>query len=64
MLATSLCQAYYDILPPTLSNMPIFWDAEELSLLTGSYLLEQVRSAERPPSVVAEATSPRAGTKR
>ena len=35
---------YYDILPPTLSNMPIFWNAEELALLTGSYLLEQVIS--------------------
>lgn len=33
---------YYDILPPTLSNMPIFWSQEELALLEGSYLLTQV----------------------
>ena len=35
-------QPYYDILPPTLSNMPIFWNEEELAMLTGSFLLEQV----------------------
>lgn len=33
---------YYDILPPTLSNMPIFWSQEELAMLEGSYLLTQV----------------------
>ena len=33
---------YYDILPPTLSNMPIFWNKEELALLEGSYLLTQI----------------------
>ena len=33
---------YYDILPPTLSNMPIFWSDEELAELTGSYLLAQI----------------------
>jgi histone-lysine N-methyltransferase SETD3 len=33
---------YYDILPPTLSNMPIFWNNEELALLEGSYLLTQI----------------------
>lgn len=33
---------YYDILPPTLSNMPIFWSGAELAELTGSYLLAQI----------------------
>jgi len=33
---------YYDILPETLSNMPIFWNSEELALLEGSYLLTQI----------------------
>lgn len=33
---------YYDILPPTLSNMPIMWAEEELELLQGSHLLEQI----------------------
>lgn len=35
-------QPYYDILPATLSNMPIFWSEEELSHLQGSYILQQV----------------------
>ena len=35
-------QPYYDILPPTLNNMPIFWNEEELDLLTGSFLLNQI----------------------
>lgn len=33
---------YYDILPKTLNNMPIFWNDNELSLLNGSYLLNQI----------------------
>lgn len=33
---------YYDILPKTLRNMPIFWTPEELSYLEGSYLLTQI----------------------
>lgn len=33
---------YYDILPETLSNMPIFWTPEELGYLDGSYILEQI----------------------
>ena len=33
---------YYDILPSTLRNMPIFWTEEELHWLTGSYLLVQI----------------------
>mmetsp|Transcript_11752 Transcript_11752/g.31707 ORF Transcript_11752/g.31707 Transcript_11752/m.31707 type:complete len:514 (-) Transcript_11752:898-2439(-) len=39
---TSHFKPYYDTLPPTLSNMPIFWSQEELALLEGSYLLVQV----------------------
>lgn len=35
---------YYDLLPTTLSNMPIFWREEELKLLQGSYLTTQVPS--------------------
>lgn len=34
---------YYDILPRTLHNMPIFWSEEDLSLLQGSYLITQIR---------------------
>ncbi|CAN0475117.1 unnamed protein product [Ectocarpus sp. 8 AP-2014] len=33
---------YYDLLPTTLSNMPIFWTEEEMRLLQGSYLVTQV----------------------
>ncbi|CAM9379344.1 unnamed protein product [Scytosiphon promiscuus] len=33
---------YYDLLPTTLSNMPIFWSEEEMRLLKGSYLVTQV----------------------
>eukprot|EP01038_Epipyxis_sp_PR26KG_P008575 gene8575-11587_t len=38
----SFFKPYYEILPKTLSNMPIFWNQEELKYLTGSYLLEQI----------------------
>eukprot|EP01031_Cornospumella_fuschlensis_P026807 gene26807-32388_t len=38
----SFFKPYYDILPETLSNMPIFWSAEELQYLKGSYLLNQI----------------------
>jgi histone-lysine N-methyltransferase SETD3 len=38
----SFFKPYYDILPPTLNNMPIFWEPAELKYLTGSYLLEQI----------------------
>ncbi|CAM9814682.1 unnamed protein product [Chrysoparadoxa australica] len=38
----SFFKPYYDILPPTLSNMPIFWGVDELKWLEGSYLLQQV----------------------
>ena len=33
---------YYDILPKTLNNMPIFWTEPELAQLEGSYLLHQI----------------------
>jgi histone-lysine N-methyltransferase SETD3 len=40
--ASSFYQPYYEILPATLRNMPIFWSQEELDLLKGSYLLQQI----------------------
>jgi len=33
---------YYEILPQTLRNMPIFWSRQELANLEGSYLLHQI----------------------
>lgn len=38
----SFFHPYYEILPKTLKNMPIFWSDHELKLLQGSYLLNQV----------------------
>jgi histone-lysine N-methyltransferase SETD3 len=38
----SFFKPYYDILPKTFSNMPIFWREEELQYLQGSYLLTQI----------------------
>mmetsp|Transcript_18601 Transcript_18601/g.27293 ORF Transcript_18601/g.27293 Transcript_18601/m.27293 type:complete len:560 (-) Transcript_18601:604-2283(-) len=38
----SFFRPYYDILPSSLSNMPIFWSQEELKRLEGSYLLNQI----------------------
>ncbi len=38
----SFFKPYYDILPPTLSNMPIFWSKKELAYLEGSYILTQI----------------------
>jgi len=40
--ARSFFAPYYDILPRTLSNMPIFWSEEELEELRGSHLLAQI----------------------
>lgn len=48
----SFFKPYYDILPPTLSNMPIFWTAEELGYLEGSYLLTQIQ--ERNAAIEAD----------
>ena len=39
---SSFFKPYYDILPPTLSNMPIFWQPQELAHLQGSFLLTQI----------------------
>jgi histone-lysine N-methyltransferase SETD3 len=38
----SFFKPYYDILPKTLSNIPIFWNNIELEYLKGSYLLTQI----------------------
>jgi histone-lysine N-methyltransferase SETD3 len=38
----SFFKPYYDILPATLQNMPIFWREDELALLKGSFLLQQI----------------------
>jgi histone-lysine N-methyltransferase SETD3 len=38
----SFFKPYYDILPPTLHNMPIFWSPEELEMLAGSHMLTQI----------------------
>mmetsp|Transcript_64335 Transcript_64335/g.96980 ORF Transcript_64335/g.96980 Transcript_64335/m.96980 type:complete len:564 (+) Transcript_64335:131-1822(+) len=38
----SFFHPYYEILPQTLRNMPIFWTPEELNDLKGSYLLQQI----------------------
>lgn len=38
----SFFKPYYDILPKTLKNIPIFWDKDELEYLKGSYLLTQI----------------------
>ena len=38
----SFFKPYYDILPPSLSNMPIFWTKQELAYLEGSYILQQI----------------------
>src|SRR3546814_6488685 len=38
----SYFQPYYRILPTTYENMPIFWDADELAHLEGSFMLRQL----------------------
>jgi len=40
--SNSFFNPYYEILPQTLSNMPIFWSPQELDCLMGSYLLRQI----------------------
>ncbi|EEC45167.1 predicted protein [Phaeodactylum tricornutum CCAP 1055/1] len=40
--SSSFFHPYYEILPPTLRNMPIFWSAFELQELEGSHLLSQI----------------------
>jgi histone-lysine N-methyltransferase SETD3 len=46
---------YYEILPKTLSNMPIFWSPSELDELTGSYLLHQI--ADRSAAIAEDYAS-------
>lgn len=48
----SFFKPYYDILPKTLNNMPIFWTEDELKWLTGSHLLEQVE--QRTATIAAD----------
>lgn len=38
----SFFKPYYDILPKTMYNMPIFWKPHELDYLKGSYILYQI----------------------
>jgi len=38
----SFFKPYYDVLPQTLRNIPIFWSLAELEYLKGSYLLTQI----------------------
>lgn len=52
---SSFFKPYYDILPATLNNMPIFWTADELRYLDGSHLLEQI--AERNEAIEADYTA-------
>ncbi|CAB9499519.1 SET domain containing [Seminavis robusta] len=40
--SSSFFHPYYEILPKTLRNMPIFWTPDELANLEGSYLLTQI----------------------
>ena len=49
---SSFFRPYYDILPPTLTNMPIFWTPEELGYLQGSYLVTQIH--ERNSAIEAD----------
>jgi len=38
----SFFKPYYDILPPTLRNMPVFWNEQEIAYLDGSFLQTQI----------------------
>ena len=38
----SFFKPYYDILPATLRNMPIFWNDDELNYLKGSFMVQQI----------------------
>lgn len=52
---TSFFRPYYDILPESLNNMPIFWTVDELNYLSGSYLLTQIE--ERVSAIEADYTA-------
>lgn len=53
----SFFQPYYEVLPRTLSNMPIFWSPKELGWLRGSYLLTQIEERKRAIRTDYEAIS-------
>jgi protein-histidine N-methyltransferase len=53
--SNSFYYPYYEVLPQTLSNMPIFWTAEELAELRGSFLLHQIADRKRAISSDYEA---------
>lgn len=40
--SNSFFHPYYEVLPKTLRNMPIFWSVAELAELNGSYLQQQI----------------------
>lgn len=42
--SASFFHPYYDILPRTFQNIPIFWSEEELSWLEGSFLLQEIQN--------------------
>lgn len=46
---------YYEVLPQTLSNMPIFWTEDELEELRGSFLLHQI--VDRKQAIASDYTS-------
>lgn len=48
----SFFKPYYDILPATLNNMPIFWSEEEMAWLEGSYLVRQTE--ERNEAIIRD----------
>lgn len=50
--SNSFFHPYYEILPQTLHNMPIFWSPDELCNLEGSYLLTQI--AERNEAIAED----------
>lgn len=50
--SNSFFYPYYEVLPQTLSNMPIFWTAEELEELRGSFLLYQI--ADRKQAIASD----------
>ena len=39
----SFYQPYYDILPESFDNFPIFWNKEKMAWLQGSTLVEEIR---------------------
>ncbi|KAG5190393.1 hypothetical protein JKP88DRAFT_160443 [Tribonema minus] len=50
--ADSFFRPYYDMLPPSLSNMPVFWEDAKLAWLRGSFMVRQV--ADRRAAIAAD----------